>query len=579
MNNLALYVHFSKLSRLKKFEKYNLLALKEDFKIVLISNSTLEKESIEWLATNNIDLILRENNGFDIGAFVEYFRNLKEPLNNYNHILLTNNSYYGPIHKLEKPHVLLDGKDLFGWYLHPSSSSFSQHLQSYFLLFGPNIIKSNALLNFFSDLKIPSTFEEAIQLETQITQYFIDLGFTIEYRQDYLSQKKLFPNVSLLLPDFFLRSGVPIIKRKALLLPYSYFLENSFGDHTQAAIRSIRNSAFPADLIFDDLLDFPQSVTFPHLGHFFILDKGEDGKKQNTWVGHKICLILYCYFEDLCEQNFRIIDTFLSLTAKVLVVSSKDSLIEIYKNKYGGQINCEIIKNRGRNEFAYFVSGKPYIKWADYCCLLHDKKSNSESPAIRGYDWNKYCIDNLVCSKSYILNVLQKFQEHPEIGLLFPPPPSFSKWKNVQNCVWENGNNVKWANKLYELMGLKAPMDRYPLVPYGSMFWLRKGALQPLLNLDLKVSFFPQEPLPPDGTILHALERLYSLIAQDAGYFSGWIMNKESAERYLINQYYYTIDSNCNSVEPGLIISGKLFAKALKRTLKRLKNKLWKKTK
>jgi lipopolysaccharide biosynthesis protein len=42
--------------------------------------------------------------------------------------------------------------------------------------------------------------------------------------------------------------------------------------------------------------------------------------------------------------------------------------------------------------------------------------------------------------------------------------------------------------------------------------------LKPLFNLKLGWSDYPEEPLPNDGTILHALERLLPFVAQHAGY-------------------------------------------------------------
>ena len=50
------------------------------------------------------------------------------------------------------------------------------------------------------------------------------------------------------------------------------------------------------------------------------------------------------------------------------------------------------------------------------------------------------------------------------------------------------------------------------------MFWVRKGALTKLYELDLDWEDYPQEPLEYDGTILHAIERLLPIIAEESGY-------------------------------------------------------------
>lgn len=50
------------------------------------------------------------------------------------------------------------------------------------------------------------------------------------------------------------------------------------------------------------------------------------------------------------------------------------------------------------------------------------------------------------------------------------------------------------------------------------MFWYRPAALQPLFNLKLSAVDIPTEPIPPDGTILHAIERIMVYVAWNEGY-------------------------------------------------------------
>jgi lipopolysaccharide biosynthesis protein len=50
------------------------------------------------------------------------------------------------------------------------------------------------------------------------------------------------------------------------------------------------------------------------------------------------------------------------------------------------------------------------------------------------------------------------------------------------------------------------------------MFWARPQALKPLIDLGLTWDDYPDEPLPIDGTLLHALERLLPFSAAQSGY-------------------------------------------------------------
>ena len=48
--------------------------------------------------------------------------------------------------------------------------------------------------------------------------------------------------------------------------------------------------------------------------------------------------------------------------------------------------------------------------------------------------------------------------------------------------------------------------------PLGTMFWMRSAALKSFVDLGLGWTDYPAEPLPDDGTILHALERLFGVV-------------------------------------------------------------------
>ena len=81
------------------------------------------------------------------------------------------------------------------------------------------------------------------------------------------------------------------------------------------------------------------------------------------------------------------------------------------------------------------------------------------------------------------------------------------------------GTNREYAQQLMEAMG--ADPDLLPddiFFPAGTMFWARTAAVKNLFDIDFSVVNVPEETGQIDGTIMHAIERLWLFIAEMNGY-------------------------------------------------------------
>ena len=78
-----------------------------------------------------------------------------------------------------------------------------------------------------------------------------------------------------------------------------------------------------------------------------------------------------------------------------------------------------------------------------------------------------------------------------------------------------NFDNTKALMKSWALTALFPAKNAH--CPFGSVFWFRVKALAPLFDHGWKHEDFPPEPLPQDGTISHAIERIYPFVAQGQG--------------------------------------------------------------
>jgi lipopolysaccharide biosynthesis protein len=94
--------------------------------------------------------------------------------------------------------------------------------------------------------------------------------------------------------------------------------------------------------------------------------------------------------------------------------------------------------------------------------------------------------------------IISRIAECRDIGMVFPEDPDIHGW----------GLNRPFAESLAQRLNL-GPLPEYFNFPAGTMFWADVSSLEPLFDLNLTWSDYPEEPLPYDGTVLHAIGRMF----------------------------------------------------------------------
>ncbi len=185
-------------------------------------------------------------------------------------------------------------------------------------------------------------------------------------------------------------------------------------------------------------------------------------------------------------------------------------------------------ENRGRDVSALLVEFRRYLSEYQYICYVHDKKEKQDFMTDDVRSWVACLWDNLIGSVVYINNVLALLDKSKDIGLLVPPEPFgkhiYTWYSDAWNHNFENCTNL--ANRL----GLQCCIEENkPPITLGTAFWAKTEALKKLFLYEWKYEDFPEEPLANDGTISHAIERIFGYVAQDAGYKTATIMTEKYA--------------------------------------------------
>ena len=124
------------------------------------------------------------------------------------------------------------------------------------------------------------------------------------------------------------------------------------------------------------------------------------------------------------------------------------------------------------------------------------------------------------------------FETHSHMGVLIPPVLYTGGIFGTLARTWASSFQVTCdlAKKLH--LSVDISMDNYNY-SLGTTFWCRPKALKKLFEADWAYEDFQEEPLAPDGTLSHAVERILLYTAQDAGYYSAIIENHEYASTHI----------------------------------------------
>lgn len=191
----------------------------------------------------------------------------------------------------------------------------------------------------------------------------------------------------------------------------------------------------------------------------------------------------------------------------VSVPSEKvEDAVRGHLRRYEGKVvEVRVVPNMGRDLSPLLTAfGRQLIGNYDIVGHVHTKKSLDVADEATGRLWHRFLMENLLGGKARMTDVIiGRMSMEPSIGLVFPDDPHIVGW----------GANMPHAQALANRLNL-GPLPQHFVFPVGSMFWARTEAIRPLVDLELGWSDYPNEPLPYDGSMLHAIERLLPMVAQ-----------------------------------------------------------------
>lgn len=535
-------------------------------RIIIVCNGLLNKEGREKFKKYTDEVFVRENKGFDVWAYktaLEYVG--WDKLAEYDEAVLLNSTIMGPVYPFSEMFAEMDRRDVDFWgitkYGKEEIDPFGcnpynyvpEHIQSHFMVFRQSFLKSIELKMYWDEMpEIDSYIKSVGYHESAFTKRFEDKGFTWDVYVDTDEYKGLTTYPLIFYPkDLIVNHRCPIFKRRGFFQDYDYVVTNTVGQGSMELYKYLCESGiYDVRMIWQNILrtcsqaDIARNL---HLNYVLPTRNEPEPLLEKIAAESKVALVMHLYFPDLLEDSLGWASAMPENTDVYITTNTEEKKKEIeavFSALKCRKLDVRVIENRGRDVSSLLVGVRDVVMDYDYVCFVHDKKTAQVKPGSVGEGFAYKCFRNTLYNRRYVLEMIRLFKENPRLGIASPPAPNHGDFFPGLGYEWTH--NYEATKKLADELKIKVILDpeKEHLAPLGTMFWFRPEAMRPLFAKEWKYEDFPKEPNKVDGTLLHAVERLYPFAVQEAGYYPAFVMADEYARIEITNLYYYTRNYN-----------------------------------
>lgn len=555
MKRLGIFFFYEKNGVVDEFILYYLADLVKNLsELVVVCNGKLSEQGDAAFRQFTDRIIVRENKGLDVWAYKTALDDYGwERLSEFDEVVMTNSTLMGPVRPLrEMFDAMAEQQDLDFWGLsihHGAKTNpfkgkhlyryLPVHIQSHFIVYRKRFIQSPELQAYWNEMPMIESYTDSVQrYEAVFTKQFEDRGFKwdVYVKTDDLKEFTDYP--LLVCPVRLLRDKkCPLFKRRSFMHTLEAYLNDTAGEPVRELYEYLKEETdYPVDLIWKNMIRTMHPHEFTrNLGLTRVVPPTVQDPvlAQQICAERRIALAMHLYFMDMLDQSVAFAAKFPPQT-DVFISTNDEKKKRQIEQAFAGQdlhsVTVLVVENRGRDVAAFLCDLAPHLRGYDYVCFMHDKKAIQTRPGSVGASFGYVCNENVCKNAAHVLNVLCEFERDPYLGILCPPYPTHGLYfMNMCSGGW--GPNFENTKQLLKTLRLDVPIsgEESPIAPFGSVFWFRPNALEPLFAHGWQHSEFPPEPLPQDGTISHAIERVYPFVAQAAGYYPAVVMSRDFA--------------------------------------------------
>lgn len=217
MKRIAIFSFYDKDGIVDAYVEFLLKELKAvSTRLIIVINGNINQIGFNKLLEFTKEIVIRENAGFDAGAYADILINYleKTDVDCYDELLLCNDTFYGPFQSFNEIFNIMRMKSVDFWGLNIVDTRLLGYIESYFLVFRKNIIKENYFFDYFKqNIKVDETKKEnvCISFERRLFQFLIKQGHKYATYSN-TALRDIYINPSICIEQY----GLPIMKKRSM---------------------------------------------------------------------------------------------------------------------------------------------------------------------------------------------------------------------------------------------------------------------------------------------------------------------------------------------------------------------------
>ena len=550
MRRLAIFFFYDEHGLVRDYVLYYLQELKKvTSSIYVIVNGELEPDSEARMRRFVDHIQLRENTGFDVGAYKEALESLgRDYLSGFDELLFNNHTCYGPIYPFSEVFGEMDGRDCDFWgitkhpeqpnYLLPNSEGYIfEHITTNFLLLRKRLFGSDDFWDFWEGLpEIHSKRESTGYFETQLTKHFEDLGYDSDSFVDIDEFAGRVNNLTIATPyELLVRCRCPLVKRRSFAFPeanYSDVLAWSAVVQPRETLEHIaKHTEYDLNLIWDDLL---ASYPLSDIKNMLKLNWVIPDEIASTHVTHKAAgIAVLVESETGFDIVWEYLEPLIGLHRILLIFTDAvvmDACTDMLGDKEDGLHGIVLLQTDEDLNYECLKILRERFCDVDHICALLGLRASENRLGLPDEEYLRYMTANLMGSPGYIARIQKCLEDESRAGLAVPVKANFSDY--FSNSVKERALEAEPIQAAHEALEIAVPLDNGDYYANDCAFWIKREAL------DALTAYLEQGRRPLFLAKSGAFRYLYPSIVQCCGYYTSSVISAHSAETALANASY-----------------------------------------